>query len=101
MADLYPTEAQSRVFYRDNVVSYAQYAGVSNFEPGSEEAIANEEIARQWGRVSSQLLHAPNDAEFDRIWNEYQKFKIDHKYSLIQDKATVALNENKKKIGIQ
>ncbi|MDR2375284.1 MAG: extracellular solute-binding protein [Treponema sp.] len=101
MADLYPYQRQSRIFYRDNVVSYAQYAGVTNFEPGSDEAIAAEEISRQWGRVLSNLLHAANDAEFDRIWNEYQKFKADHNYALIQDKATVILNENKKKIGIQ
>jgi putative aldouronate transport system substrate-binding protein len=101
IADLNPYEAQSRVFYRDNVVSYSQYAGVTNFDPGSDEAIAYDEIRRQWGRVSSDLLHAANDAEFDRIWNEYQKFKADHNYALVQDKATVIMNENKRKIGIQ
>lgn len=100
MADLYPYERQSRLFYRDNVISYAQYAGVTNFEPGSDEAIAYDEIRRQWARVSSDLLHAANDAEFDRIWNEYQRFKADHNYALIQDKATAIMNENKRKIGI-
>ncbi|GHT59210.1 hypothetical protein FACS1894109_14700 [Spirochaetia bacterium] len=101
MADLYPFERQLRIFNRDNVVSYAQYAGVTNFEAGSNEAIAYDEIRRQWGQVLPRLLHASSDAEFDRIWNEYQKFKADHKYDLIQTKATELLNINKKKIGTQ
>jgi putative aldouronate transport system substrate-binding protein len=101
MADLYPYERQARIFHRDNVVPYTQYTGVTNFDPGSDEAIVLDEISRQWGRASSNLLHAPNDAEFDKIWNEYQKFKADHNYALVQDRATVILNENKRKLGIR
>jgi len=95
-----PSVGQPQLWTRPYVVSYAAYDGIT-LEVGSDEQLAYDEIARQWGKTLPKLLLASSDAEFDTLWNDFQSFKKAKGFAKIQDAQTVGLNANKKKLGIK
>ena len=94
-----PSVAQPQIWTRPYVASFAQYDQL-DMEPGSDEALIRDAIARRWGQDLPRLLMARTDAEFDRIWADFQKFKTDQGFAKLQVKQTEKLNANKKKLGI-
>ncbi|MDR2178086.1 MAG: extracellular solute-binding protein [Treponema sp.] len=94
-----PSVAQAYAWTRPYVRSYAQYDNLE-LTPGSEESLIRGEVERRWGRDLPRLLLAKSDAEFDAIWNEYQKFKADAGYAKVVAVQSAALRENKRKLGI-
>jgi len=94
-----PSLEQPQLWTRPYVISYAQYDNL-NMAPGSDEALINDTIARRWGQDLPKLLLAKTEAEFDKIWADFQKFKADTGYAGLQAKQTELMNTNKKKLGI-
>ncbi|MDR3147774.1 MAG: extracellular solute-binding protein [Treponema sp.] len=94
-----PSVEPAIAWTRPYVRSYAQYDNLELI-PGSEEALIRDEVQRRWGRDLPRLLLAKADAEFDAIWNEYQKFKTDSGYAKVVAVQSAALRENKQKLGI-
>jgi len=95
-----PSLEQPQLWTRPYVVSYAQYDNV-DMPVGSDERQISDTIARRWGQDLPRLIRARTEAEFDTIWNSFQKFKTDTGYARLQEKQTVLMNENKKKLGIR
>jgi putative aldouronate transport system substrate-binding protein len=94
-----PSMEPAYAWTRPYVRSYAQYDNLE-LVPGSEEALIRDEVQRRWGRDLPRLLLAKSDAEFDAIWDEYQKFKADSGYAKVTAVQSAALQENKRKLGI-
>jgi len=94
-----PSVAQPQIWTRPYVASFAHYDGLE-MPVGSDERLIWETINRRWGADLPRLLMARNDAEFDRIWNDFQTFKKDQGFDKLQAKQTELLNANKRKLGI-
>ncbi len=95
-----PAVEQPQLWTRPYVVSFAAYDNIQ-IAPGSDEDLIFSEIQRRWGKDLPQLLRAKSDAEFDKIWNEFQAFKAAIGYGKLQAVQTALLNVNKKKLGIK
>jgi len=98
-ADYAPSVAQPQIWTRPYVASFAHYDQL-DMPVGSDEALIRDTIARRWGTDLPRLLMARTDAEFDRIWNEFQAFKTAQGFDRLQAKQTELLNANKRKLGI-
>jgi len=94
-----PANGQPQLWTRPYVKSFAAYDGLT-LPVGSDEALASEEIQRQWGKVLPQLLRAPTEAEFDRILNDFAKYKKAHGIDKVIAEQTKLMNINKKKLGM-
>ncbi|MDR2536745.1 MAG: extracellular solute-binding protein [Treponema sp.] len=95
-----PSLGQPQLWTRPYVTSYAQYDNLE-MQPGSDAALIFDEIQRRWGRDLPRLILAKTEAEFDSIWNDFQKFKTDRGYAKLQEEQTKLLVANKRKLGIQ
>jgi putative aldouronate transport system substrate-binding protein len=95
-----PAVAQPQIWTRPYVASFAVYDQL-DMPVGSDEALIRDNIQRRWGQDLPRLLRARTEAEFDRIWNEYQQFKRDQGYARLQSRQTELLNQNKTKLGIR
>jgi len=93
-----PSLEQPQLWTRPYVVSYAQYDNL-NMAPGSDEALINDTIARRWGQDLPKLILAKTEAEFDKLWSDFQKFKTDQGYAKLQARQTELMKANKKKMG--
>jgi putative aldouronate transport system substrate-binding protein len=93
-----PAVEQPQLWTRPYVYSYAVYDRLE-MEPGSDEALISDTLARRWGQALPNLLLAKTEAEFDKIWTEYQKFKLDQGYEKLQAKQTELMNANKAKMS--
>jgi len=94
-----PPIGQPQIWTRPYAASFAQYDQL-DMPADSEEALIKEKIALRWGTDLPRLLMARTDAEFDKIWNDFQTFKTAQGYERLQERQTELLNENKRKLGI-
>jgi len=94
-----PALEQPQLWTRPYVTSYTMYDRL-DMEAGSEEALIKDNIARRWGRDLPRLFLAKTNAEFDQIWVDFQKFKVDQGYSKLQAKQMELVNQNKAKLGV-
>jgi putative aldouronate transport system substrate-binding protein len=97
--DFAPSVAQPQIWTRPYVASFAHYDQL-DMPVGSDEAMIRDNIARRWGQDLPRLLMARTEAEFDRIWNDFQTFKRDQGFEKLQNRQTELLNANKRKLGI-
>ena len=94
-----PTQVQPKEWTRQYVTTYGLYS-MLDIEPDSDEGLILQDIQLRWGQDLPRLLLANTDEEFDRIWADFQKFKLDRGYSQLQAKYTELLNRNKAKLGM-
>ncbi len=98
-AEYSPALEQPQLWTRPYVASYAAYDGLT-LPVGSDEALCYEEIQRQWGKTLPALIRASSDAEFDKLVNDFVKFKKAHGYDKVVEAQTKLMNANKKKLGM-
>lgn len=98
-AEYAPSLEQPQLWTRPYVTSFAAYDGLT-LPVGSDEALAAEEIQRQWGKVLPQLIRAESDAEFDKIVADFNAYKKSHGYDSVIEAQTKLMNINKKKLGM-
>ena len=94
-----PSVAQPQIWTRPYVASFAHYDQL-DMPVGSDEALIRDNIARRWGQDLPRLVMARTDAEFDRIWNDFQTFKKEQGFEKLQARQSQLMNANKKKLGI-
>jgi putative aldouronate transport system substrate-binding protein len=95
-----PSLAQPQLWTRPYVHSFAAYDNVI-VSAGSDEELIFSEIQRRWGKDLPLLLRAKSDAEFDKIWADFQAFKTKAGYSKLQAKQTELMKVNKAKLGMK
>jgi putative aldouronate transport system substrate-binding protein len=95
-----PALGQPQLWTRPYVVSFAAYDNTT-LPAGTDEALIFDDIQRQWGKVLPQLLLADSDASFDKIWNDFQQYKLDKGFAKVQAVQTEMLKANKAKLGIK
>ncbi|MCL2138417.1 MAG: extracellular solute-binding protein [Treponema sp.] len=91
-----PAVEQPQLWTRPYATSFVSYDGIE-MEPGSEEALIQDNIQLRWGSDLPKLLRAKTEQEFDTIWNDFQKFKIDAGFEQLQIKQTELMNLNKER----
>ncbi|MCL2881175.1 MAG: extracellular solute-binding protein, partial [Treponema sp.] len=91
-----PALEQPQLWTRPYAESFAVYDGLE-MPVGSDEATIADSITRRWGQDLPRLLLAKTDAEFNSIWADYQKYKIDQGFEKLQAKQTELMNANKAK----
>ena len=89
-----PQQEQPLEWSRPYVKSFSVYDRL-DLEPGSDLAVALDTIKRRWGQDLPKLILASSDAEFDRIWSDFQAFKISTGYDRVQERQTELMNRNK------
>jgi putative aldouronate transport system substrate-binding protein len=99
-AEYAPSLGQPQLWTRPYVKSFAVYDGLT-LPVGSDEALIYEEIQRQWGKVLPLLIRAGSDAEFDKIWSDYNAFKKDKGVDKVIAAQTKLMQANKAKLGIK
>lgn len=97
--DYAPSLEQPQLWTRPYVTSFAAYDGLS-LEVGSDEALIYETIQRRWGRVLPELIRAKTEAEFDKIWADFVKYKKDQGIDKVVEAQTKLMNINKAKLGM-
>jgi putative aldouronate transport system substrate-binding protein len=95
-----PSLSQPQLWTRPYVHSFAAYDNVV-VSAGSDEELIFSEIQRRWGKDLPLLLRAKNDAEFDKIWADFQAFKTKSGYDKLQAKQTELMKVNKAKLGMK
>ena len=93
-----PALAQPQLWTRPFVTSFSVYDRL-DMEPGSDYALIRAAIQRRWGQDLPRLILAPTDAEFDRIWNDFQTFKMAQGFERLQARQTELLNANRVRLG--
>lgn len=96
-----PALEQPQLWTRPYVQSFAAYDNLSQLAPGSDEALISEEIARRWGKDLPLLLRAKSEAEFNKIWTDFQTFRKQKGVDKVQAKQTELLKINKSKLGMR
>lgn len=78
---------------------YGQY---DNVEPpaDSDEGDTAAKVANKWGEILPKLLQAKDDAEFDKIWADFEKYKTDNDYDKYLEFVRGKVAENKAKLGM-
>ena len=92
-----PSLAQPQLWTRPYVRSYAVYDGLT-LPVGSDEDLIYQEIQRRWGKELSNLIRAESEAEFDKILDNFNKFKYEKGYAKIQEAQTKLMQRNKAKL---
>ncbi len=95
-----PALAQPQLWTRDYVKSFAEYDNIE-LETGSDLAYNFSDIQREWGRILPTLILADTEEDFDRIWQDYQEYKVEHNYQGIQDYQTERVLKNKEILEIE
>jgi putative aldouronate transport system substrate-binding protein len=78
--------------------SFSQYDNI-NPTGTSEEGIAGNKLAQNWGKTLPKLLLAKSDADFDQIFAKFQKDRQAGGLDKIQAYQQKAFEENMKKIA--
>lgn len=71
------------------------------FALGSEADIANKKISAIHGQMLPQLLLAPSEAEFEKLWAEYVRSREDSGLAVMLEERTRQMNAAKEKLGLQ
>jgi putative aldouronate transport system substrate-binding protein len=95
-----PALGQPQLWTRPYVQSFAAYDNVQ-VAPGSDEELIYADIQRRWGKDLPALLRAKSDAEFDKIWKDFQDYKLKAGFEKLQAKQTELLKVNKQKLGMK
>ncbi len=77
------------------------YGLYDNLNPpiDSDESDIGIKIANKWGEVLPQLIQAPSDQEFDRIWADFEDYKNKNGYDKYLSFIRAKVEENKAKVG--
>lgn len=96
-----PALEQPQLWTRPYVTSFAAYDGLTQLTPGTDEALISEELARRWGKDLPLLLRAKTEADFDKIWSEWQAFRKAKGADKVLAKQTEMMKVNKAKLGLK
>lgn len=96
-----PALEQPQLWTRPYVTSFAAYDGLTQLTPGTDEALISEELARRWGKDLPLLLRAKTEAEFDKIWSDWQAFRKAKGADKVLAKQTEMMKVNKGKLGLK
>ncbi len=82
---------------------YTQYMGQyeTNFDSNSQAGNADTKIKKLWSTVLPQLLLAPTEDEFDRIFADYISAREQLGFESTKAESTRQMQEAKKKLGIR
>lgn len=82
---------------------YAVYNGQYDIFllPGSDEAVADDKITRLWSRTLPQLLLAPSEEEFDRLFAEFLEKAEELGYTKVLEEKTHYMIQAKERLGIE
>ena len=80
-------------------VSKAAYGDIIP-PPDTPEGLAHKKISELWGVTLPKLILAKSDAEFDKIWKDFQDKKMKFGYEIVQKWQQNKVNEHKKKLGM-
>jgi len=70
------------------------------FNPGSKAGLIKQKAERAWGAILPQLLLSADDAQFDRLIEEYRTERDNAGYRCLEEEATRQIRDNKKRLGI-
>ncbi|MDX8362369.1 MULTISPECIES: extracellular solute-binding protein [Bacillaceae] len=82
---------------RGKTVSFAEFDGM-NPTGTSEEGVAANKIAQEWGKTLPKLILAESDKEFDEIFDEFLKKRDDLGQDKVEAYQQKIYEENKAKI---
>ena len=94
-----PAVEQPYLWSMKYATSYAAYDGLT-LPVGSDEDLIYQEIQREWGKVLVNLIQAKSDAEFNKIINDFNKFKKDLGVDKVIEAQTAMMNVQKAKLGM-
>ncbi len=82
---------------------YVVYNGAYEilFPADSDSADMDNKITMLWSETLPQLLLAPNEKEFDRIWKRFLGKRETMGYQKLLEESTIYMNEAKKKLEIE
>ncbi|WP_370875151.1 extracellular solute-binding protein [Metabacillus malikii] len=95
-----PTEEpykQMEDWTKGKTQSFAVYDDI-NPQGTSEEGVANSKIAQEWGKTLPKLLLAKSEAEFDKIYEEFQEKREKLGIDKVREYQEKRFKENKVKI---
>lgn len=95
-----PALEQPQLWTRPYVTSFAVCDNMT-FTAGSDEDVAFNEIQSRWAKDLPRLLTAKSDGEFDKVWKEFQDFKMKAGYDKLQKAQTAIMLKNKEKLGLK
>lgn len=93
-----PAEAQLKEWSRKYVVYNGQYDIV--LPMGSEGAVADDKITRLWSETLPELLLAPTEEEFDRLFEIFVAERDELGYQAMMKAGTQYMIEAKEKLGL-
>ncbi len=94
-----PEIEQLREWSRQYVVYNGAYEIL--FPADSDSADKDNKITMLWSETLPQLLLAPNEEEFDRIWKRFLGKRETMGYQKLLEESTIYMNEAKKKLEIE
>ncbi|NLO85979.1 MAG: ABC transporter substrate-binding protein, partial [Clostridiales bacterium] len=88
---------------KDWCYPYTFYTGQYDvfFTDGSDADVANEKIVRIHSEMLPQLLLAPDQETFDRLWDEYCLTRKEAGIDIVLKESTRQMNENKRRLNMQ
>ncbi len=97
-----PDPGQPFTQYREWAKGKSVHYGVyDNTRPvaDSDEGEILAKAENRWGEILPKLLMAKTDAEFDKIWKDYEDYKTSIDYQKALDYQRTKVAENKAKVG--
>lgn len=90
--------AQYKEWGKGKAAFYGEY---DNVEPGADtdENETRSRVTNKWGEVLPKLLKAKSDAEFDKIWADFEKYKEENNWEEYLTYIRGKVAENKAKLG--
>jgi putative aldouronate transport system substrate-binding protein len=96
--DLAEPFKQMMEFTYGKSVSYAPYTDI-NPPADSKEGIIGSKISERWGRLLPRLILAKTEAEFDKLWNDFQEERNKLGVEEVRAYQQNRVNINKEKLG--
>ena len=98
-----PQEEEILRQMREWTYPYVCYTGQYDvlFVPGSETDIAQKKIDLIHGQMLPQLLLAPTEEEFERLWEEYVTLREESGLDAVLRESTRQMQAAKEKLGIE
>jgi len=70
-------------------------------EADTDEGDILTKAENKWGEILPRLLMAKTDADFDKIWKDYEDYKASIGYQKALDYQRQKVSENKAKVGMK
>jgi len=99
-----PTPVEPFKQYQDWSKGKSFHYGVyDNNRPAgdTDEGEILQKAENKWGEILPKLLMAKTDADFDKIWKDYDAYKVSIGYQKALDYQRAKIAENKAKIGMK